>query len=119
MTPAKANILNAIILVTLGLWAYFGSASPSATALIPAIFGLIFLAFAKPFLAGNKVIIHIVVFLTLLIVLALAMPLKAAIGRSDTLAIVRVGVMLLSSLGALVIYIKSFVDARKARTRSS
>jgi len=115
MKAHTASLINAIILVAFGLWGYFGSESPSPTALIPAVIGIILLALNNGVKKENKVIAHIAVVLTLLIVLALFMPLKGAFGRNDTMAIVRVGLMLLSSVFAMVYFIKSFRDARIAR----
>ena len=37
MNSYKANILNSLILITVGLWGYFESSS--GTAIIPVIFG--------------------------------------------------------------------------------
>ena len=55
------------------------------------------------------------VVLTLLIFLALFMPLMNAIGRGDPLAITRVLIMLVATAVAMAFFVKSFVDARKAR----
>jgi len=115
MTAFTGLLINAITLIAMSLWAYFGSETPSPTAFIPAVFGVIFLICGPGMKKHNKIVAHIVVFLTFLLILALAMPLKAAIGRGDTLAIIRVAIMLGTTLLAFVLYIKSFRDARRAR----
>jgi hypothetical protein len=115
MKPFQANFLNAVVLIVLGLWGYFGSASPSPTALIPVGFGVIFALATPPFRRENKIVAHIIVFLTLLLIIALLMPLRGALQRQDTLAVIRVGLMLATSLLAMYIFIKSFIDARRAR----
>lgn len=115
MKPSAANLLNAVVLIGMGLWGYFGSASPSKTALIPVVAGVIFLALNNGVKAENKVIAHVAVVLTLLIALSLFMPFKGAMGRGDTMGMVRVGAMILTGLIALGSFIKSFIDARKAR----
>lgn len=115
MKPSLANLVTAVVLIVFSLWGYFSSAAPSPTAFIPAFFGVIFLLCAKAFNGGNKIVVHIVILLTLLVVIALIKPLTGALGREDTAAAVRVGIMLLTSLGALIIYIKSFIDARRSR----
>jgi hypothetical protein len=43
------------------------------------------------------------------------MPLKSALGKSDTGAIVRVSLMLLTTIFALISFIQSFIKARKER----
>ena len=115
MKPFQANLVNAAVLIVLGLWGYLGSETPSPTALIPVGFGVIFALATPPFKKENKVVAHIIVLLTLLIIIALFMPLRGALGRGDTVAAVRVGIMIATSIVAMVIYIKSFIDARKAR----
>lgn len=115
MKPSSANILTAIVLIVMSAWAYLGSETPSFTALIPAIFGIIFLALSGPFKKENKVVAHIIVVLTLLVFISLFKPLTGVLEREDTLGIIRVGAMMLVSLLALVIYIKSFIAARKGR----
>ena len=115
MKPFQANLVNAAVLIILGLWGYLGSETPSATALIPVGFGVIFALAPPPFKKENKVVAHIIVLLTLLIIIALFMPLRGALGRGDTIAAARVGIMIATSIVAMVIYIKSFIDARKAR----
>lgn len=115
MKPYQINLLNAVVLIAMSAWGYFGSESPSPTAFIPAAFGVIFLLMNGPFKNENKVVAHIVVLLTFLLIIALAMPFRGAMGRGDTAAMVRVGIMLATSIVAMVIYVKSFIDARKAR----
>ena len=116
MKPFQANLINAAALIILGLWGYLGSETPSPTALIPVGFGIVFALATPPFKKDNKVVAHIIVLLTLLIIIALFKPLMGALDRGDTLAAVRVGIMILTSIIAMVIYIKSFIAARKART---
>lgn len=118
MKAHTASLINAILLVGLGAWGYFGSETPSNTALIPVVAGSILLALNRGVRMENKVIAHIAVLITLVIVFGLAMPLKGAISRDDTMAAVRVGIMLLSTIVAMVAFVKSFIDARKARENS-
>jgi len=95
----------------LGLWAGLTSSSP--TAFIPLAFGVIFLL-CTPFMKKqNKVVAHIVVLFTVLAILGLGMALRGSIGRGDTLGIIRVATMILSCVVALVVFIKSFKDARR------
>ncbi len=115
MKPYQANLLCAVVLIAMGLWAYFGAATQPLTALIPVGFGVIFLASTPALKKENKIVAHVVVVLMLLIILALTMPLIGSIKRGNTVAIVRVGLMLASAIFAMAIFVKSFIDARKAR----
>lgn len=116
MKPYQANLLNAIVLIVMGLWGYFSAEKPSTTALIPVAFGAIFGLVTPLFKQENKVVAHIVVLLTFLLLIALFMPLDGAIKRGDQMAIFRVGFMILITVYALYAFIKSFIDARKARS---
>ena len=115
MKPHTASLINAIALVGLGAWGYFSSDNPSMTALIPVIFGVLILAMNKGLKAENKVISHIAVLLTLLILIGLVRPLMGAFDRGSTMAILRVSIMMITCVLAIVYFIKSFRDARKAR----
>ncbi|NJL76414.1 MAG: hypothetical protein HC892_16725 [Saprospiraceae bacterium] len=118
MKPFQINIVNALVLIGMGLWAYLSAEDKSSTALIPVGFGLLFLLATPLFRKDNKVVAHIVVLLTFLLLFALAMPLKGRITAGDQIGIFRVATMMVVSLIALIIYIKSFIDARKARNNN-
>lgn len=115
MNAHIASLINAITLVVLGLWGYFGSETPSMTSLIPPVVGVILVAVNPGVKKENKVLAHVAVLLTFLIVLGLVMPLKGAFGRDDMMAVARVAIMLATSIFAMVFFIKSFRDARKKR----
>jgi hypothetical protein len=113
MKPYFINFLNAIVLIVLGAWAYLTSETPSVTALIPVFAGIILLAITPGFKKGNRVLAHIAVVLTFLMIFGLVKPLTGALGRADNLGLTRVVVMMITSLLAMVVFIKSFIDARK------
>jgi hypothetical protein len=115
MKAAAASLVNSLILIGFGLWAYIGSETPSQTALIPVVFGVLIVVCVPGVKKENKIIAHIAVLLTLLILGGLVKPLTAAFGRDDGLAIMRVSVMIISTIVALFFFIKSFVDVRRAR----
>ena len=120
MKPFQASIIHAIVLVAFGLWGYIASEDPSLTALIPLATGVVLLLLSPGLRKENRIIAHIVVILTFLILIALIMPLSGSIERSDTPGVVRVLVMMIASVMALAIFIKSFIDARRERnTRES
>lgn len=115
MNPANISLLNAVVLIGVGLAGYFTSETPSNTAFIPVVIGALILACNPGVRKNNKAIAHVAVLLTLLILLGLAMPLKGAIGRGDTAAMGRVSIMLITTLFAMIVFIRSFVQARKAK----
>ena len=118
MKPAPANLLNALVLIGLGIWGYFSleADARSFTALIPAAFGVVLLGCTSGIRSENKVIAHVAVTRTLLVLIALAVkPLPSQIAAGDNVGIVRVAVMMLTSLLAMIAFIRSFIAARRAR----
>lgn len=111
--PYLINFINAIVLVSLGSWGYFASDTPSPTALIPVIAGIILLLLTPGFRKGNRIIAHVAVIITFVILIGLIKPLTGAIGRSDIPAIARVVIMMLTSITAMILFVKSFIDARR------
>ena len=116
--PYQISAVNAVSLIALGSYGYIQSDSPSMTALIPVIFGVLLLLMNSGIKSENKLIAHIAVTLTLVILFGLAMPLLGAIGRSDAYAILRVSVMVITTVVSMVFFVKSFIEARKNREAS-
>lgn len=119
MKAHTASLINAVLLIVLPLWGYLSSETPSITALIPAFIGVLLLAMNYGVKKENKIIAHIAVVLTLVILFGLITPLKGAIGRGDALAIGRIIVMIISTVVAMVFFVKSFIDAKKRRVQAA
>ena len=119
MKAHTASLINAVLLIVLPLWGYLSSETPSVTALIPAFIGGALLVMNYGVKKENKIIAHIAVLLTLVILFGLIKPLMGALGRSDGLAISRVLVMIISTVFAMVFFVKSFIDARKRREKEA
>jgi len=116
MKPFQANIFNSAILIIMGLWGYFSSENPSMTALIPVAFGVLFLLGTSPLKNDNKVVAHIIVLFTFLLVLMIiGKPLRSAIESGGSMKIFRSAAMIMSGIVAMIFYIKNFRDVRKAR----
>ena len=115
MKASLSSLLNAVILISMGLWGYFESESKAITALIPVIIGTILLLLNKGVKNENKALAHVAVLLTFLILFALVKPLLGAFERENTYAVIRVSLMIISSLWAMISFIKSFISARKNR----
>ena len=119
MKAHTASLINALVLIAFGLWAYFGSETPSKTAFIPVGFGIVIFTLYKGIKKEDKIVAHVAVLLTLVILVALIKPLTAALGRNDSMAIVRVVVMMISTAVSMAAFIKSFVDVRRARAAAA
>lgn len=115
MNAHKANLINAVTLIIMSAWGYYSSLTPSKTALIPLVFGVVLLALNNGVKFENKAQAHVAVILTLVVLIALIKPLTGAMGRDDSMAMLRIGLMMVTSIVAMVFFIKSFRDARIAR----
>ena len=119
MKTYQANLLNSLTLILMPLWAYLtfeGTAEKpdqSITAFIPLFLGVILVLCNRGLKKENKIIAHIAVLVTLIALIGLTMPLKAAIADGRTLSIIRVVAMLLTGLLAMITFVKSFIAARK------
>ena len=114
MNSYKANLINSSTLIIIGLWGYFESSS--VTALIPVVFGVILILCSKGVKSQNKLIAHIAVLLTLIILLSLVgMRLPKSI-ESGGLGLLRVFSMIVTSTLAMIFFVKSFIDSRKNRS---
>ncbi len=111
-----ASLINAITLIILSLWGYFSSDTPSFTALIPTVIGIALLMLNKGVKNEHKTIAHIAVLLTIVVLIGLIKPTLGAMDRGDTTALIRVGIMMLSTIVAIIFFVKSFVDARKKQS---
>ena len=113
MKTTTANTINATSLIVLSLFGYFSSETPSATAFIPTVIGVLLFFFSNGIKNENKVIAHLAVLLTLLAIAGLTMALLGAIDRHDPSAILRVSIMIVTSVLAMIAFIRSFIAARK------
>ena len=115
MNTVSSNLINAISLIILSLWGYFSSDNPSNTAFIPTIIGILLLLCANGIKNENKTVAHVAVFLTLFAILGLTMALRGAFSRDDIMAILRVSIMMLTSILAMVTFIQSFARNRRQK----
>ena len=113
MNVTTANLINSISLITVGLWGYFDVLSP--TALIPVSIGVFLIACYNGVKNQNKIISHIAVLLTLLILVSLVgMRLPKSINKGG-IGLVRVIIMILTSSLSMIFFIRSFIAARKSK----
>ena len=116
MTSTNANIINSVTLIVIGLWGYFEVSAP--TAFIPVGFGVALILCSAGVKKQNKVIAHIAVLLTFIILIALVgMRLPKSIDQGG-LGLLRVFLMIGTSTFSMIYFIKSFISARKARENS-
>ena len=103
-------IVNAIVLIALGVYGYFTSGSP--TALIAPAIGLILFGLAFPVKNENKTAAHIAVVLTLI---ATIMFFVTGFIRGNMIVLV----MAVFTLLALILYIMDFMRRKQERSKTS
>ena len=113
MNSRIGNLINSTSLILIGLWGYLSVSS--VTALIPVAFGIGLILCDSGLKNHNKLIAHIAVSLTLIILLALiGMRLPKSISDGG-LGLIRVILMISTSVLAMIYFVKSFIDARKEK----
>ena len=114
MNTSTINIINSISLIAMGIWGYIDRSS--VTALIPAFFGVGLILCTNGLKKENKIISHIAVLLTLLILGALVgTRLPKSIDQGG-IGLVRVLVMIGTSSVAMLFFISSFIRARRNKS---
>lgn len=119
MKAHTASLINAIVLIAMGFWGYMETVAfgKMSTALIPVIVGIVLLVLNKGLKKENKIIAHIAVLLTALMVFGLIKPLSAALADEPLVLVklFRVLMMLLTTFMAIIAFIRSFKEARRNR----
>ena len=122
MNAQRMNLINGLILLILGGWGFIDVNTPlpetgmSLTALIPVLFGIILLLCNKGVKNANKLISHIAVIVTLLILIGLVKPFTAQFIKANVhsdIGLLRVYSMMVFSFLTLISFIGSFIENRK------
>ena len=113
MKAHTTSLISSILLIAMSAWGYLSSETPSITALIPLFFGVILLLCYPGIKSENKIIAHVAVVLTLLAIFGLIKPLTGAIERVDNMAIMRIALMIFTSILVMITFIRSFIIARR------
>lgn len=116
MNAANMNMINALVLVVLGMWGVNETGlERSPTPVIPVVIGIILFVCTGFIRNHHKVVSHVAVVLTVLIIPGLAKPFISALNSGDSMAMFRTGTMIVTSIIALIFFIKSFREARLAK----
>lgn len=111
------SMMNAFVLMTLGLGGYFGSENQAPAALIPVFGGALLLSLMKGVKSGNRSIAHFSVIVTLLVLIGLIKPFSEAINLTDGGATTRIAAMMISSAVALGYFVLSYIKVRKGSVK--
>ncbi len=110
MSIYRIMIINAIVLIALGVYGYISSGSP--TALIAPAIGLILFGLAFPVKNENKTAAHIAVGLTLI---AVIMFFVTGFLRGNMIVLV----MAVITLIALILYMMDFIRRKQDRSKTT
>ena len=118
MSADKASLINAITLIIMGVWGLinsnpeiFSGIIASKSPFIPIILGVLIASCYNGIKNSNKLIAHIAVLLTI-ISFANLFPLFSAVSDGRIDAAIRVLLMVLSSLFAMIFFVKNFIANR-------
>jgi hypothetical protein len=109
------SMMNAFILMTLGLWAYLGSEAQSPITLLPVFAGALLLSLIRGIRYGSKSMAQISLVVTFLILVAMIIPLISAINHSDSASTYRIGFMSASCAITIGFFVSRFIKVRKRR----
>ncbi len=107
------SAINALTLILMGIWGYSVSGNPSFIAFIPVIIGAVLLLFVRGVKNKIKTSLIIASILTFVVLVGLIKPFTAALGRNDSSSIVRVVIMLFTTIIALIALVKDLIAKRR------
>jgi len=113
MQATKFNLLNSFSLIFFGVWGYVDS--NSLTAFIPVAFGVVLLLCHSGVKKENKIVAHIAVLFTLIILGALLLMRLPKSFAAGGIGLYRVVFMIFTSALSMVGFVKAFIDARKSK----
>ena len=130
MKPYQANVINVLALILMPVWALIAFEAPvdepdksNMTALIPVVFAIILFLFNGGLKKENKFISHLAVIFTLITIVAIYMkPFSSALAdyndnnsTENIMRIVRSGVMILTGVLSMIVFVRSFIANRKSK----
>lgn len=115
MKPLTINYLNGLVLIIAGLYGYLSIVPQSMTALIPTFAGIIFVILGLVWNKSPKVVAHIAVTLALIMfAMCIWRFTKIDVWNAPKYIFT---ICILSNLLALIVFIKSFIDARRVKSQ--
>jgi uncharacterized membrane protein len=119
MSMPSVTRMVGFLLILLGVVGYIGTGMASVTALIPAMVGALFLvlALAARSPQARKHVMHAAVALALVLLIGVVPRILAAVNAGDTTrpAVLAQIAMVIILLVYVLLGVKSFIDARRAR----
>tara|TARA_B100000700_G_C15018287_1_gene844433 strand:+ start:423 stop:761 length:339 start_codon:yes stop_codon:yes gene_type:complete len=111
MKTTQANLINSFTLIILSFWGYLDTGSP--TVFIPFGFGVLLLLCHNGLKKENKIIAHVAVLLTLILLTALVVMRLPKSLDAGGIGLYRVILMIITSSIAMLTFVQSFIKARR------
>jgi len=111
------SMMNAFVLMVLGLWGFLGSEMPSPIALIPVFTGALLLSLIKGLRYGSKSMARISMVVTVLVLIAMVVPFISAIRLGDSATTYRIGFMMISNSITIGFFVSRLIRIRKKRMK--
>ncbi len=114
MKPFEANFINGLSLSAMSAWEFFENGYTSA--LLPLALGVFFWARTNAMKnPNNRIVAHTVVIFTFIILICLIKPFVNFMRNDEVLSGIRTLIMIATCTFAMIVYVQSFMDARKIR----
>ncbi len=101
--PHQINLILCFILILVGLWSYEASGRDFHTLSVPVL-GILLSLFHKPLKERNEKMIKGAMLATLMIFIIMLLPLRNSFNSGNTMAMLRVSIVLVSTGIALLWY---------------
>ena len=122
MAPYKANLLNGLVLLIVGILGYLeisnnATSDFSPTVFIAPAFGILFLLLTPGLKKENKIVAHLVVLLTFLLGTMLLIMFIKRLSTGSNLtdpSMIRFLIMIISCFTAMIVFVGSFKKNRRS-----
>ena len=122
MAPYKANLLNGLVLLIVGILGYLEISNSatndfSPTVFIAPAFGILFLLLTPGLKKENKIVAHLVVLLTFLLGTMLLIMFIKRLSTGSNLtdpSMIRFLIMIISCFTAMIVFVGSFKKNRRS-----
>ena len=108
MNAQKANLINVVTMMVVSTWGYINTLTPSIIDLLPLLVAVVLLSLNNGIKFGLKGQINAATVITALVFLGLAKATYTAYENVDHDDVVRYGLMALTCLFSLILFIASF-----------
>ncbi len=112
MKSQTAALINSIVLILIGIWGFIANDYAIHTLIVPLSAGIILLIFSRFLQIDKPNVLLLVSFLTFILMLAFIVPFQRNAEQSDVMGMLRIGIEMMASAMALIVYLRNFVQLK-------